>query len=80
MRNECGCSIIIAEAALELVPRNLRYHHAVRAHAARLGRNPEETFLDRNYHHAAMKTDPSLSKHGTPLVGSSDVLATLSQQ
>ena len=66
MKQEYGCSIIIAEAALELVPKYLRNHPAVRAHAARLGRNPGETFLDRSYHHAAMKTDPSLSKHGRP--------------
>jgi rRNA small subunit pseudouridine methyltransferase Nep1 len=66
MKQQYGCSIVIAEAALELVPRNLRNHQAVRAHAARLGRNPGETFLDRSYHHAAMKTDPSLTKHGRP--------------
>jgi rRNA small subunit pseudouridine methyltransferase Nep1 len=66
MKEEYGCSIIIAEAALELVPRNLRNHQAVRAHAAKLGRNPGETFLDRSYHHDAMKTDPSLTKHGRP--------------
>ena len=66
MKQEHGCSIIIAEAALELVPRNLRNHQAVRAHATRLGRNPEETFLDRSYHHAAMKADTSLLKHGRP--------------
>jgi rRNA small subunit pseudouridine methyltransferase Nep1 len=66
MKQEFGCSIVIAEAALELVPRNLRNHQAVRAQAARLGRNPRETFLDRSYHHAAMKTDPSLAKHGRP--------------
>jgi rRNA small subunit pseudouridine methyltransferase Nep1 len=66
MKQEYGCSIVIAEAALELVPRNLRNHKAVRAQAARLGRNPGETFLDRSYHHAAMKTDSSLTKHGRP--------------
>jgi rRNA small subunit pseudouridine methyltransferase Nep1 len=66
MKQEYGCSIIIAEAALELVPQNLRNHQAVRAHATRLGRKPDETFLDRSYHHAAMKTDPSLTKHGRP--------------
>jgi rRNA small subunit pseudouridine methyltransferase Nep1 len=66
MKQAIGCSLIIAEAALELVPRNLRNHQAVRAHAARLGRNPGETFLDRSYHHTAMKTDPSLAKHGRP--------------
>jgi rRNA small subunit pseudouridine methyltransferase Nep1 len=66
MKQEYGCSIVIAEAALEPVPQNLRNHQAVRAHAARLGRNPGETFLDRSYHHAAMKTDPSLTKHGRP--------------
>jgi rRNA small subunit pseudouridine methyltransferase Nep1 len=66
MMQEIGCSLIIAEAALELIPRNLRNHQAVRAHAARLGRNPSETFLDRSFHHSVMKTDPSLAKHGRP--------------
>src|SRR5918994_7916715 len=66
MKHEYRCSIVIAEAALELVPRSLRNHRAVRAHAARLGRNPGETFLDRSYHHDAMKTDPTLLKHGRP--------------
>lgn len=66
MKHEYSCSIVIAEAALELVPHKLRNHRAVRAHAAKLGRNPGETFLDRSYHHNAMKTDPSLLKHGRP--------------
>lgn len=66
MKQECGCFIIIAESALELVPQKLRNHKSVRAHATRLGRDPGETFLDRNYHHAAMKTDSSLIKHGRP--------------
>jgi rRNA small subunit pseudouridine methyltransferase Nep1 len=66
MKQKYGCSIVIAEAALELVPRNLQNHQAVKAHAARLGRNPGETFLDRSYHHDAMKTDPTLLKHGRP--------------
>lgn len=66
MKHEYSCTIVIAEAALELVPHNLRNHRVVRAHAARLGRNPGETFLDRSYHHDAMKTDPSLLKHGRP--------------
>jgi rRNA small subunit pseudouridine methyltransferase Nep1 len=66
MKHDYSCAIVIVEAALELVPHNLLNHRAVRAHAAKLGRNPGETFLDRSYHHNAMKTDPSLLKHGRP--------------
>lgn len=66
MEHENRYSLIIAEASLELVPKNLRNHSAVKAHAARLGRDPGETFLDRSYHHAAMKDDESFSKRGRP--------------
>lgn len=75
---ECGCSLIIAESALELVPQKLRNHRSVRAHAIRLGRDPGETFLDRNYHHAAMQKDSSLTKHGRPDIVHLSLAAVLS--
>lgn len=66
MKQECRCFLIIAQAALELVPQKLRKHRSVRSHATRLGRDPGEIFLDRSYHHDAMKNDLSLTKHGRP--------------
>jgi rRNA small subunit pseudouridine methyltransferase Nep1 len=47
-------SLIIAEAALETVPKQLGSHPAVKNQAQKLGRNPRETLLDKSYHHAAM--------------------------
>lgn len=66
MWHENVCSLIVAEASLEVVPESLRNHPAVKAHAARLGRDPGRTLLDRSYHHAAMKDDESFSKRGRP--------------
>jgi rRNA small subunit pseudouridine methyltransferase Nep1 len=47
-------SLIIAEASLETVPKQIANHPAVRNQAQKLGRNPREILLDRSYHHAAM--------------------------
>ena len=47
-------SLIIAEASLETVPKQIASHPAVKNHAQKLGRNPREILLDRSYHHAAM--------------------------
>lgn len=66
MKHENRYSLILAEASLERVPAHLRNHPAVKAHAARLGRDPGETLLDRSYHHAAMKDEESFSKRGRP--------------
>lgn len=47
-------SLIIAEASLETVPKQIASHPAVKNHAQRLGKKPREILLDRSYHHAAM--------------------------
>ena len=47
-------SLIIAEAALETVPKQIASHPAVKNQAQKLGRNPREILLDKSYHHAAM--------------------------
>jgi rRNA small subunit pseudouridine methyltransferase Nep1 len=47
-------SLVIAEAAIETVPIQIIDHPSVRNHAKRMGRRPNETLLDRSYHHSAM--------------------------
>ena len=59
-------TLIIAEAALETVPRDIAGHAAVKNHARRLGLRPSETLLDRSYHHAAMLKLEGNSKRGRP--------------
>jgi rRNA small subunit pseudouridine methyltransferase Nep1 len=59
-------TLIIAEAALETVPREIAGHVAVKNHATRLGLIPSETLLDRSYHHAAMLRLEDNTKRGRP--------------
>jgi rRNA small subunit pseudouridine methyltransferase Nep1 len=47
-------SLVIAEAALETVPVQIVDHPSVRNYAQRMGRAPDQTLLDRSYHHSAM--------------------------
>ena len=47
-------SLIIAEAALETLPKQIASHPAVKNQAQKLGRNPREILLDKSYHHSAM--------------------------
>ena len=49
-------SLVIAETALELVPEELTRHTSVQNHALRLEKKSNEIFLDRSFHHSAMKT------------------------
>ena len=47
-------SLILAEAAVEIVPESIRGHPAVASSSRRLGRSPGSTLLDVSWHHAAM--------------------------
>jgi rRNA small subunit pseudouridine methyltransferase Nep1 len=47
-------TLIIAESALETIPKELAGHSSVKNYAAKLGRKPLETLLDRSFHHSAM--------------------------
>ena len=47
-------SLIIAEASLETVPKQIASHPAVKNQAQKLGRYPGEILLDKSYHHTAM--------------------------
>ena len=61
-------SLIIAEASIETVPKQIASHPAVKNHAQKLGKNPREILLDRSYHHAAMLRNglESYWKRGRP--------------
>lgn len=58
--------LILAEAAVELVPEGMLNHPSVLAHAKRRGRKPNETLLDVSYHYAAMKELRQSDKRGRP--------------
>ena len=47
-------SLIIAEAALETVPKSIARHPSVVKHATKIGKSADEILLDRSYHHGAM--------------------------
>ena len=47
-------SLILAEAALETVPKEILYHPSVRNLSQKIGKMPGEILLDRSYHHHAM--------------------------
>lgn len=59
-------SLIIAESALETVPRSIARHPSVAGHASRKGKRAEEILLDRSYHHAAMTKLRDAARRGRP--------------
>lgn len=52
--SESRVSLVLAETALELVPKELTRHTSVRNHALRLEKKSSEILLDRSFHHSAM--------------------------
>jgi rRNA small subunit pseudouridine methyltransferase Nep1 len=71
---------VIAEAAMELVPKILRNHPSVRNHSKRTGRSVNEIFLDVSYHHKAMveKKIDQWWKRGRPDIVHFDLVEALS--
>ncbi len=72
--------LVIAETALELMPKELTKHSSVISHAVRLGKNPNEILLDRSFHHYAMISGKieMAWKRGRPDIAHSSLLAALS--
>ncbi len=58
--------ILLAEASLELVPRELWGHPEIRRTAERYGINPGEVVLDKSLHYNAMSRLPYKWKRGRP--------------
>lgn len=59
-------SLVIAESALELVPKKLQRHNSVVASANRVNKKPSEVLLDVSWHFAAMKRLENEIKRGRP--------------
>ncbi len=59
-------SFLLAESALELVPKNLWNHPAVRSWCRRFGRTPATAILDATYMHSAMVGLPGRERRGRP--------------
>jgi rRNA small subunit pseudouridine methyltransferase Nep1 len=59
-------SLILAESALELVPKELQNHNSVLAHSKRISKKPSELILDVSWHFAAMKGIKNEIKRGRP--------------
>lgn len=59
-------SLIIAESALEIVPKKLRNHPSVISHANKLQKKSSEILLDNSWHFAAMKGIENEFKRGRP--------------
>jgi rRNA small subunit pseudouridine methyltransferase Nep1 len=59
-------SLVIAESALELVPKELQNLKSVLASAKRLNKKPSEILLDVSWHFAAMKGIKNEIKRGRP--------------
>jgi len=58
--------IILLEAPLELVPKQLWSHPQVRRYAQRFGIEPGDALLDKTYHYYAMESLPEKWKRGRP--------------
>ena len=58
--------MVIAESALELVPKELQRHNSVIASAKRFNKKPSEIVLDISWHFAAMKGIKNEIKRGRP--------------
>jgi len=59
-------SLIIAETALETVPKSIAKHPSVVKHASKIGKPANEILLDRSYHHGAMLKLKGAGRRGRP--------------
>jgi len=59
-------TLILAESALELVPKKILGHPAVVSYSKKSGKHANEILLDRSYHHKAMTDLKDAEKRGRP--------------
>lgn len=59
-------SLVIAEASLELVPKELCSHNAITSYCRKMGKRPSEILLDNSWHFGAMKGLKNEIKRGRP--------------
>jgi len=58
--------LVLGEAGIELVPRKLWSHRAIKSYAQRRDKRPSEVLLDISYHYSAMKKLRDWRKRGRP--------------
>jgi len=58
--------LILAESALELVPKELQDHNSVLAYSKKMGKKPSKVILDISWHFAAMRGIKNEIKRGRP--------------
>ncbi len=71
-------SLIIVEAALELIPKELQKDKSIINHARKINRKPNEILLDRSYHHRSMLKLKDGWKRGRPDLIHTSLLAVTS--
>jgi len=59
-------NIVLAESALETVPKEIADHPSVKRLAERKGKDPTSTLLDISYHYTAMKDLKDWDRRGRP--------------
>jgi len=59
-------TIILAEASLELIPKELQNHPSVVSYSKKFKKNPSNTLLDNSWHFASMKGLKNEIKRGRP--------------
>ena len=59
-------SLVLAESALELIPKEIQNRPAVVSDSRRRGREPSLMLLDRSFHHSAMMKLKDGEKRGRP--------------
>lgn len=70
-------SLILVEAALERIPKELWRQPSVRRYAERREKPPGECLLDVSYHYSAMKKLPEREKRGRPDIAHFSLLEAL---
>ncbi len=58
--------LLIAEAALETIPREVWSHPVIRKYAKKRGKSPSKLLLDLSFHYNAVKKLPHIEKRGRP--------------
>ncbi len=70
--------IILVEAELELIPKEIRNHYIIRKHAKKRGKKPSEMILDSSLHFRAMYKIDDFKRRGRPDIVFLSLLGLLS--
>jgi len=71
-------TLILAESALETVPKKLWKHTVIKHYSEKRGKAPMFLLLDRSYHHTVMKSLKGNEKRGRPDITHFTLLEALS--